>query len=105
MRTPDFQAESALYPSTGRYMAKTYEGTGEEHALVQPAAIARPGQPSLGVGGGVFDGGLGFSWCKTGCGAAYAACTAGCTGLSGGLGVAACLTACTVLHDACREEC
>jgi hypothetical protein len=57
--------------------------------------------------GGLGGGGLG-SWggtfCRLGCGAAYAACVAGCAALTGP-GAAACAAVCSVLWTECKGSC
>ncbi len=94
---PGFTAGASLYKVSGRYQSTATRGysSGEQKVI---------SQIRVGGGFGGFVGGLrlGF-WCEAGCGLAYAACLAGCTGA--GPFAPACAAACTGLYKACMDGC
>jgi hypothetical protein len=73
---------------------------------IYPSALAfrKPLGGSFGHFGGV-GGEFWGSWCEVGCDTAYAACLAGCTGISSGFGAAICAVLCDKLHDECLASC
>lgn len=76
--------------------------TGASEGRIEAAQAIFAARAPIGVGGGLNS--IGGTVCRLGCGAAYAACVAGCAGLTGP-GAAVCAALCTVLYDECKAGC